>query len=315
MSAAMRSLMLVVPLFAFAIGGGLYVPPERSASDSNNGSEPALSSLPPLPAWARDDLPDFSGYQDTTERKAAFFSFLYPRIVLANSRILIERDYLDSLASKTKLSKKEHIWLAAQSKRLRVEEEPGSPEQFALLGKRLDVIPPSLILAQAANESAWGTSRFALRGNNLFGQWCFSKGCGLVPLSRVEGASHEVASFPSPYHSVRAYIQNLNRHTSYQGLRNTRLDDRQSGDPLSGLALARGLVSYSERGEEYVNEIRSMIRYNNLEFYDTEFRKTLRDRSPSHLKDLASASAEEALLPGHIAGKNVGESTRTSAEG
>jgi len=304
MSAAMRSLMLVVPLVAFAIGGGLYVPSERY----NTGSEPALSSLPPLPAWAREGLPDFSGYRDTTEKKVAFFSFLYPRIVLANSRILIERDYLDSLTTKDTLSKQEHTWLTAQSKRLRVEGEPGSPEQFAVLRKRLDVIPPSLILAQAANESAWGTSRFALRGNNLFGQWCFSKGCGLVPLSRVEGASHEVAAFSSPYHSVRAYIQNLNRHASYQGLRDTRLDDREAGDPLSGLALARGLISYSERGEEYVNDIRSMIRYNNLEFYDTEFRRILSDLSPSHLKSLASASAEQVLLPGQ-------KSTGASAEG
>lgn len=298
MCVAMRSLMLVVPLVAFAIGGGLYEPPERLAGDNNSGSEPALSSLPPLPAWAREALPDFSGYGDTTEKKAAFFSFLYPRIVLANSRILIERGYLDSLTEKDTLSKQEHTWLAAQSKRLRVDEEPGSPGQFALLEKRLDVIPPSLIMAQAANESAWGTSRFATRGNNLFGQWCFTKGCGLVPQSRVEGASHEVAAFPSPYHSVRAYIQNLNRHGSYQVLRNTRLDDREAGDPLSGLSLARGLISYSERGEEYVDEIRSMIRYNNLAFYDTEFRDILSDLSPSHLKSLASARAEQTLLPG-----------------
>ncbi|SHK36093.1 Bax protein [Marinobacter antarcticus] len=311
MSATMRSLMLVVPLVAFAIGGGFYVPSERLDSYNNTGSEPALSSLPPLPSWAREDLPDFSGYQDTTEKKVAFFSFMYPRIVLANSRILIERDYLDSLATKDTLSKKERAWLAAQSKRLRVKEDPGSPEQFALLRKRLDVIPPSLILAQAANESAWGTSRFALRGNNLFGQWCFSKGCGLVPLSRVEGASHEVAAFPSPYHSVRGYIQNLNRHASYQELRDTRLDDREAGDPLSGLALAHGLIGYSERGEDYINEIRSMIRYNNLEFYDTEFRKILSDRSPSHLKDLASAKAGQTLLPGQIAG----EKTAASAKG
>jgi len=307
MFAAIRSLMLAVPLIAFAIGGGLYVPSEPSANNDNTGSEPALSALPPLPSWALEKLPDFSGYQDATERKGAFFSFLYPRIVLANSRILIERDYLDRLVTKDTLSKKEYFWLEAQSKRLRVEEEPGSPEQLSLLRKRLDIIPPSLILAQAANESAWGTSRFALLGNNLFGQWCFSKGCGLVPLSRTDGASHEVATFASPYHSVRAYIQNLNRHASYQGLRNTRLDDRETGDPLSGLALARGLVSYSERGEEYVNEIRSMIRYNNLEFYDTEFRKILSDRSPSHLKDLASAKTDQALLPG--------QSTGASAEG
>ncbi len=293
-----RSLMLFVPLVAFAIGGGLYVPPESSASHNNDGSEPALSSLPPLPSWARASLPDFSGYRDTTEKKAAFFSFLYPRIVLANSRILIERDYLQSLALKDSLSKQELAWLSAQARRLRVDAEPGSPEQFALLNKRLDIIPPSLILAQAANESAWGTSRFARRGNNLFGQWCFSNGCGLVPLSRAEGASHEVASFPSPYHSVRAYIQNLNRHPSYQMLRDTRIDDREADDPLSGLTLARGLVSYSERGEEYVDEIRSMIRYNNLEFYDTAFQSILSDRSPSHLKSLASASAENVLLPG-----------------
>ncbi|HEA52853.1 hypothetical protein LCGC14_0884140 [marine sediment metagenome] len=302
----MRTLMLIVPLIAFALGGALYVPSERSAGDYS-GSEAALSSLPKLPAWAREDLPDFSGYQDATEKKVAFFSFLYPRIVLANSRILIERDYLDSLASKTTLSKQEHAWLAAQSKRLRVEDEPGSPAQFALLKKRLDIIPPSLILAQAANESAWGTSRFAIRGNNLFGQWCFSKGCGLVPKSRVEGASHEVASFASPYHSVRAYIQNLNRHTSYQGLRDTRFEDRKASDPLSGLALARGLASYSERGQEYVNDIRSMIRYNNLGYYDTQFRTILSDRSPSHLKSLASAKAEQVLLPA--------QKTDASAEG
>lgn len=307
MFAAARSLLLVVPMVAFAIGGGLYEPSERLASDNNSGSEPALSSLPGLPAWAREKLPDFSGYQDTTEKKAAFFSFLYPRIVLANSRILIERDYLDSLTQKDTLSKQEHTWLAAQSKRLRVDEEPGSPEQFALLKKRLDVIPPSLIMAQAANESAWGTSRFARRGNNLFGQWCFSKGCGLVPLSRVEGASHEVAAFPTPYHSVRAYIQNLNRHNSYQVLRDTRLNDRHANKQLSGLSLARGLISYSERGEEYVDEIRSMIRYNNLPYYDTEFRSILSDLSPSHLKSLISASAEQALLPG--------QSTGSAAEG
>lgn len=302
MFAAMRSLMLVVPLVAFTIGGGLYEPSERQASGNGSGSEPALSSLPPLPAWAREKLPNFSGYRDTTEKKVAFFSFLYPRIVLANSRILIERDYLDSLTDKDTLSKQEHTWLAAQSKRLRVDEKPGSSKQLALLKKRLDVIPPSLILAQAANESAWGTSRFARRGNNLFGQWCFTKGCGLVPLNRIEGASHEVAAFSTPYHSVRAYIQNLNRHESYQVLRDTRLDDRVAGDPLSGLSLARGLISYSERGEEYVNEIRSMIRYNNLSFYDAEFRNILSDLSPSHLKSLASASAERALLPGQSRG-------------
>jgi len=299
MSAGKRAVILMLPLIAFAIGGGFYTPQasiDRINSD-NTGSEPALSSLPRLPSWANDDLPDFSQYQDTTEKKAAFFSFLYPRIVLANSRILIERDYLDSLAAKETLTSKEYDWLAQQSERLRVDAEPGSDEQFALLRKRLDVIPPSLILAQAANESAWGTSRFATKGNNLFGQWCFSKGCGLVPRGRAEGASHEVAKFSSPYRSVRAYIQNLNRHPTYQLLRDVRLEDRRDNAPLSGLELAEGLLGYSERGEEYIEEIRAMIHYNNLEFYDDDFRSVVRNLEPGSLEQLASTEAETGLLP------------------
>jgi Bax protein len=299
MFAGTRAALLVAPLVAFAIGGGFYTP-EASFDQSgsgNTGSEPALSSLPPLPAWANNDLPDFSGYRDSTEKKAAFFSFLYPRIVLANSRILIERDYLDSLASKKTLTSKEYNWLARQSERLRVDAEPGSDEQFALLHKRLDVIPPSLILAQAANESAWGTSRFATRGNNLFGQWCFSRGCGLVPLGRAEGASHEVATFSSPYRSVRAYIQNLNRHPSYQLLRDVRLKDRRNNTPLSGLELAEGLRGYSERGEAYVEEIRAMIHYNNLAFYDDDFRSVIGNLKPGSLEQLASTKSETRLLP------------------
>lgn len=303
MFAAIRSLMLVVPMVASFISGGFYVPPQGDGART----ESALSSLPSLPSWAGNDIPDFSNYRDTTEKKAAFFSYIYPRIVLANTRVLIERDYLNSLSTKDPLTTAEQAWLASQSKRLRVDEEPGSQEQFTLLNKRLDVIPPALILAQAANESAWGTSRFATKGNNLFGQWCFSQGCGLVPRHRVEGATHEVAAFSSPYQSVRAYIQNLNRHQSYQGLRNKRQADRKAGKPLSGSALAHGLVSYSERGEEYVNEIRSMIRYNNLGFYDKAFQTILSDRSPSHLKALASASTDQALLPG--------QRDKTSADG
>lgn len=299
MSADKRAVLLVVPLIAFAIGGGFYTPNTNVDQRNfyNSGSEFALSSLPPLPNWANDDLPDFSRYSDTTEKKAAFFSFLYPRIVLANSRILIERDYLNSLDAKETLTSKEYKWLNQQSERLRVDAEPGSDEQFALLRKRLDVIPPSLILAQAANESAWGTSRFATRGNNLFGQWCFSKGCGLIPRSRAEGASHEVAKFSSPYRSVRAYIQNLNRHPTYQLLREVRLKDRRDNEPLSGLELAEGLVGYSERGEEYIEEIRAMIHYNNLQFYDDDFRSVVQNLEPGSLEQLASSKNETGLLP------------------
>ncbi|TNE76624.1 MAG: bax protein [Gammaproteobacteria bacterium] len=300
MSVGKRGLLLVIPLIAFAVGGGLHVPPAGLGHgwSGDAGFELALESMPALPDWAQDELPDFSQYQDTTEKKAAFFSFLYPRIVLANSRVLIERSYLERLSGKNELTDQEQQWLDNQAERLRVESPSGSIEQFKLLRKRLDVIPPSLILAQAANESAWGTSRFATEGNNLFGQWCFSKGCGLVPNARGEGSSHEVARFSSPYRSVRAYIQNLNRHPTYRTLRDIRLADRQQSEDLSGLDLAGGLLGYSERGQDYVKEIRAMIHYNNLEFYDDDFRNVIKDQSPDHLQQLASSSPETELLPG-----------------
>lgn len=300
MSAGIRALLLVFPLVAFIIWGSFHTPDPDSlrGQSDDDGSELVLSSLPPLPSWAGDELPDFDQFSDTTERKAAFFSFLYPRIVLANARILIERDYLDALSEKSELSNSERTWLSNQAQRLRVDEEAGSPELFERLRKRLDVISPSLVMAQAANESAWGTSRFATRGNNLFGQWCFSKGCGLVPQGRVEGATHEVASFASPYRSVRAYIQNLNRHPTYQVLRDVRLQARDSGELPSGSALAAGLIGYSERGEEYIKEIRSMISYNNLAYFDQAFRESVDNSNSLKLKQLASTRQENSLLPG-----------------
>ncbi|PSF05942.1 bax protein [Marinobacter fuscus] len=299
MTASFRALMFAVPVVAFALGGAWYQPPAINGQlPGDDAGEVQLAGLPPLPAWANERLPDFSVYRDTTEKKVAFFSFLYPRIVLANSRILLEREYLDHLAGKARLDATDKAWLTRQGERLRVNAETGSAEQFARLRKRLDVIPPSLILAQAANESAWGTSRFARKGNNLFGQWCFTQGCGLVPQSRVEGADHEVAKFASPYYSVRSYIQNLNRHPAYQTVRDIRLADRKAQNPLSGHELAEGLRDYSERGEEYVQEIRAMIRYNNLEFYDREFRALLGERSAEQFQRLASAMPESLLPPG-----------------
>ncbi|MDG5499234.1 glucosaminidase domain-containing protein [Marinobacter sp. BGYM27] len=264
-----------------------------------------LDALPPLPDWARAELPDFTNAANTAEKKAAFFSFLYPRIALANTRVLMQRDMLEALERKDELSTEDKAWLQRQAKRLRIDSAPGSAEMFEMLDRRMDVISPSLIMAQAANESAWGTSRFAREGNNLFGQWCFSEGCGLVPLHRIEGASHEVASFDSPYESIRAYITNINRHPSYRALRNTREQARSKDKFPSGDVLAQGLIGYSERGSDYVREIQQMIHHNNLGYYDKQYQKLVgRDASVTGLLQLATGD-ESNLTPGGIA-KNEG---------
>jgi Bax protein len=128
----------------------------------------------------------------------------------------------------------------------------------------MDTLPPSLVLAQAANESGYGTSRFALEGNNLFGLWTYVKGTGLVPLKRPRGQTHEVRRFPSLYDSVRAYMNNLNVHRAYRPLRELRSLLRSRGLELRGVDLAAGLRHYSPRREAYVKEIRSIIRGNDL---------------------------------------------------
>jgi Bax protein len=128
--------------------------------------------------------------------------------------------------------------------------------------RRVDSIPEALILVQAANESGWGASRFAQQGYNFFGLWCFKKGCGFVPRQRDDDAKHEVAKFTDLSHAVMTYMRNLNRHYAYKDLRMIRENLRQDGKPVTARALASGLLSYSERGQEYINELKSMLRVN-----------------------------------------------------
>lgn len=295
MSAGSRALLLVVPLVAFAVFGllhGSHLSRQVPGIDQLAG---ASGQLPALPPWAHAPLPDFSGYSDTTEKKAAFFSFLYPRIVLANSRVLLTRRHMLSLDQQADLDPQELAWLSEQSETLGIREEAGSDDMFLALTRKLDVIPPSLIMAQAANESAWGTSRFARDGNNLFGQWCFSVGCGLVPLSRSADAVHEVRRFDSPYDSINAYILNLNRHNSYRELRQIREQAREEHVYADGNTLAQGLSRYSERGEAYVREIQEMIHFNNLSFYDRQFVTLIRNHDGKALRVLAATDDEQLM--------------------
>lgn len=128
------------------------------------------------------------------------------------------------------------------------------------------------MLAQAAKESGWGTSRFAREGNNYFGIWCFFKGCGVTPLRRDAGRSHEVAIFDSVEQGLRYYIRAINTHVAYDGMRDLRAEKRRNNKALAGVTLASRLERYSERGMAYVREVQSMIRYNGLQRFTIDYR-------------------------------------------
>lgn len=216
------------------------------------------------------NIPNFSDFKAGKERKMVFFSYFSPMIDENNQSIENTRKQLLSWHEN-----KDHIswWdkrkLADLAIQYRVNNFTIDDEKlWQKLLKRIDVLPPSLVLAQAANESAWGTSRFAKVANNYFGQWCYEKGCGFVPKQRSAGEVHEVAAFDTPTASLESYMNNLNSHPAYQSLRNIREQRRKNNQPITGNALAAGLIKYSQRGEEYIKELRAMIKFNALSEYD-----------------------------------------------
>ena len=211
----------------------------------------------------KENLPDFSQYTNVKQKKQAFFDFMHPLAETANAQVLRLREELKHI-NPQRPNKQQTQRLARLAKVYKIKTTD-PVEQHSLLLRKLQTIPPSLVLAQAANESAWGTSRFATEGNNLFGQWCFKEGCGLVPSGRPEGAKYEVRLFKTPQDSVSAYVRNLNSHGGYIDLRRIRECLLTNEEPVSGRALAAGLLHYSSRGEAYIKEIRQMIRVNKLE--------------------------------------------------
>lgn len=212
--------------------------------------------------------PDFSQYEAGPERKQAFFSYFLPIVQQVNQDILATRNELLDLRDKSSLSSSQESYVREVAEAFGLTGFEFTDADWATLLRRVDVVPPSLALAQAANESAWGTSRFAVEGNNYFGQWCFQPGCGIVPARRDSGKTHEVAEYRSPEVSVENYVRNLNQHNAYRQLREIRARLRRSEEPISGVALAGGLSKYSERGQDYIDELRQMIRFNELGEYD-----------------------------------------------
>lgn len=210
-------------------------------------------------------LPDFSSYQQTAEMKTAFIDYLTPIVEYHNEQILKERRRLEKLDDAIALgqspSYSESKWVRVLADKYDVEWDEGRlPVVIKALLTRVDIVPVQLAVVQAAKESSWGRSRYAVEVNNMFGEWCYRKGCGIVPKERSEGARHEVRKFSSVSDATRSYMHNLNSHRNYSSLRKLRQDLRAEGRAIEGGELVDGLLFYSERRQQYVDEIRSMIR-------------------------------------------------------
>lgn len=245
-------------------------PAETTQSDVKLDNQLEISKATPFQPM--QSKPDFAAIKDIKKRKETFFEYLVPFAAEKNALLIRDRNELTRIIESSEPpTREEKRWLAALRKIFKLKKVGVyTPDNLAELYPHLDIIPESLVLAQAANESAWGTSRFALKGNNYFGQWCFKIGCGLVPESRDEDADHEVQRFKSARESVFAYIDNLNSNAAYRALRKERAALREKQASISGLDLVHGLLPYSQRGEAYVEEIKSLISYNKLWRFDQE---------------------------------------------
>lgn len=197
---------------------------------------------------------DIKNSKDANEKKKQFFDFMRPIVNDENNKVLLLRESL--LAAKQNNHRKAFVAKTAEDYGL--QWQAGS-ENWDKLLERVDAVALEVALAQSANESAWGQSRFAQQGNNFFGQWCYKKGCGMIPDKRDKGTKHEVAHFENVNHSVRSYIKNINTGAVYAPLREIRKQDRATGKEPDAYAQAGGLMKYSQRRKAYVKEIRSII--------------------------------------------------------
>ena len=199
---------------------------------------------------------------DTKKKRELFIKIVLPLILSENEKIQDDRKKLFKILSKNFNTVGERVWLKRRFKEYKIEDQ-----DLSKLKMRMDIIPVSMALAQAANESGWGTSRFALEGNALFGQWTWSKK-GISPKSKDPDQSHKILQFQILKASVRAYKNNLNTHNAYQEFREVRAKLRQSGTKITGLALVPYIKKYAAIGEKYVVIIEDIIVNNSLTDFD-----------------------------------------------
>ena len=205
---------------------------------------------------------DLKTLGSTKQRRELFIKIILPLILYENNKITEDRKKLFKILGKDFNTVGERVWLKRRFKEYKIDDQ-----DLAKLKMRLDIIPVSLAIAQAANESGWGTSRFALEGNALFGQWTWSKK-GISPKNKDPNQSHKILQFQILKASVRANKNNLNTHNAYQEFREVRAQLRQEGKQIIGLDLSKYIKNYAAIGEKYVVIIEGIIENNSLTDFD-----------------------------------------------
>ncbi|WP_025820369.1 glucosaminidase domain-containing protein [Shewanella marina] len=258
-----RVVMALCLLVLTILAVSYYLKPAKD-SDSQLGLGKLIENI--IPKQPTLNIPDFASIKDIPTKKNAFFNYLRPAIIQQNKLIEKQRQFIihfqQQLENKQAYSEAEGFELQQIADQYQYNIRDLEPDTLTALLKRVDVIPENMVLIQAANETGWGSSRFAREGRNFFGQWCFKQGCGLVPLSRTEGMNHEVAVFKSMDASVASYMNNLNTNGAYQTFRDIRADLRANHQPLTAEKLVYGLINYSERKQAYIDELLEMLRHN-----------------------------------------------------
>ncbi len=204
---------------------------------------------------------DLDEITSTKLKKETFIKIVLPLVVAENEKILDDRNKLMRIISKKNSTEKEKSWI-----RQKIREYKVTNGKMDELEKRMDIIPVSIAIAQAAKESGWGTSRFALEGNAIFGQWTWT-GKGIEPLDKTKG-NHKVLRFPILRASVKAYKKNLNSHKSYKEFREIRSKLRKKRKPITGIKLIHSLDNYAETGTEYTKILEQIIEQNSLEDFE-----------------------------------------------
>jgi len=205
---------------------------------------------------------DIKSLGSTKQKRELFIKIILPLVLYENEKIQNDREKLFQILGKNFNTSGEKVWLKRRFKEYKIDDK-----DLSKLKMRMDIIPVSIALAQAANESGWGTSRFALEGNALFGQWTWSKK-GISPKNKDPNQSHKILQFQVLKASVKAYKNNLNTHNAYKEFREARAQLRENNEDINGLKLTQYLKNYASIGIKYVHILEDIIEKNSLTDFD-----------------------------------------------